>query len=203
MCVGSNYNFLSLSFDYDKRNQRFQTSEGFQSKFIQRIPIISESDTLLNGYTFDTYQSFNDVTASLGLYLRAVTGLSDDVRISERVRIPRKRLRGFESGRVGPVDANDHVGGNYAASLNFQTNLPFLFSSFQSVDLNYFIDAGNVWGVDYSNAVGDSSHIRSSTGVGLEWFSPIGPFTFTLAQPITKIDTDETQSFQFNIGTTF
>ena len=66
-----------------------------------------------------------------------------------------------------------------------------------------YVDAGNVWGVDYSNAVGDSSHIRSSTGVGLEWFSPIGPFTFTLAQPISKIDTDQTQSFQFNIGTTF
>ena len=58
-------------------------------------------------------------------------------------------------------------------------------------------------GVDYSSSVGDSSHIRSSTGVGLEWFSPIGPFTFTLAQPISKIDTDKTQGFQFNIGTTF
>ena len=139
----------------------------------------------------------------MGLYLRAVTGLSDDVRISERVSLPRKRLRGFESGKIGPVDAKDHIGGNYAASLNFQTNLPFLFSSFQSVDFNYFIDAGNVWGVDYSNSVGDSSQIRSSTGIGLEWFSPIGPFTFTLAQPITKIDTDKTQSFQFNVGTTF
>ena len=139
----------------------------------------------------------------MGLYLRAVTGLSDDVRISERVSLPRKRLRGFESGRIGPVDANDHIGGNYAAALNFQTNLPFLFPSFQSIDFNYFIDAGSVWGVDYSNSVGDSSQIRSSTGVGLEWFSPIGPFTFTLAQPITKIDTDKTQGFQFNIGTTF
>ena len=139
----------------------------------------------------------------MGLYLRAVTGLSDDVRISERINLPRKRLRGFEAGRIGPVDDNDHVGGNYAASLNFQTNLPFLFPSFQSIDFNYFVDAANVWGVDYSSSVGDSSHIRSSTGVGLEWFSPIGPFTFTLAQPISKIDTDITQGFQFNIGTTF
>ncbi len=194
---------VGYTLDLDKRNQRFQTSDGFQSKFLQNIPLISESDTLLNGYQFDTYHSYNDVTASLGLYLRAVTGLSDDVRISERLNLPRKRLRGFESGKIGPVDANDHVGGNYAAALNFQTNLPFLFSSFQSVDFNYFIDAGNVWGVDYSNTVGDSSQIRSSTGVGLEWFSPIGPFTFTLAQPISKIDTDQTQSFQFNIGTTF
>ncbi len=194
---------IGYTLNLDKRNQRFQTSDGFQSKFIQRIPLISESDTLLNGYQFDTYHSYNDLIASLGLYLRAVTGLSDDVRISERVNLPRKRLRGFESGRIGPVDTNDHIGGNYAASLNFQTNLPFLFQSFQSVDLNYFIDAGNVWGVDYSNSVGDSSQIRSSTGLGLEWFSPIGPFTFTLAQPISKIDTDKTQSFQFNIGTTF
>ena len=194
---------IGYTFDFDKRNQRFQTTDGFQSKFIQKIPLISESNTLLNGYQFDTYYSYDKMTSSLGLYLRAVNGLSDDVRISERVNLPRNRLRGFQSGRVGPVDANDHVGGNYAASLNFQSNLPFLFPSFQSVDFNYFVDAGNVWGVDYSNAVGDSSHIRSSTGVGLEWFSPIGPFTFTLAQPISKIETDETQSFQFNIGTTF
>ncbi len=194
---------IGYTLDYDKRNQKFQTSDGFQSKFIQNIPIISESDTLLNGYQFDTYHSFETITSSLGLYLRAVTGLSDDVRISERLNLPRKRLRGFESGKIGPVDAKDHVGGNYAAAINFQTNLPFLFPSFQSIDFNYFIDAGNVWGVDYSNAVGDSSHIRSSTGVGLEWFSPIGPFTFTLAQPISKVDTDATQSFQFNIGTTF
>ena len=194
---------VGYSLDLDKRNQRFQTTDGFQSKFIQNIPLISESNTLLNGYQFDTYHTYNDVTASLGLYLRTVTGLSDDVRISERVNLPRKRLRGFQSGRIGPVDNNDHIGGNYAASLNFQSNLPFLFSSFQTVDFNYFFDVGNVWGVDYSNSVGDSSQIRSSTGVGLEWFSPIGPFTFTLAQPISKVDTDKTESFQFNIGTTF
>ena len=194
---------IGYVLDLDKRNQRFQTTDGFQSKFVQNIPLISESDTLLNGYQIDTYHSFNDINTSLGLYLRAVTGLSDNVRISERLNLPRKRLRGFESGKVGPVDANDYVGGNYAAALNFQSNLPFLFPSFQSVDFNYFIDAANVWGVDYSNAVGDSSQIRSSTGVGLEWFSPIGPFTFTLAQPISKIDTDETQTFQFNIGTNF
>ena len=137
------------------------------------------------------------------MYLRAVTGLSDDVRISERLKLPRKRLRGFESGKIGPVDANDHIGGNYAAAINFQTNLPFLFSSFQSLDFNYFIDAGNVWGVDYSNSINESNEIRTSTGVGVEWFSPIGPFTFTLAQPITKKSSDKTETFQFNIGTTF
>ena len=69
--------------DLDKRNQRFQTTDGFQSKFTQNIPLISESNTLLNGYQIDTFHTLNDITASLGLYLRAVTCLSYDVRISE------------------------------------------------------------------------------------------------------------------------
>ena len=62
----------------------------FNLNLLKKIPLISESDTLLNGYQFDTYHSYNDITASLGLYLRAVTGLSDDVRISERVTLPKK-----------------------------------------------------------------------------------------------------------------
>tara|TARA_E500000178_G_scaffold194460_1_gene192449 strand:- start:1689 stop:3917 length:2229 start_codon:yes stop_codon:yes gene_type:complete len=194
---------FGYSLDYDKRNQRFQTSDGFRSKFSQKIPLISDSNTLVNGYQIDSFYTLSDITTSLGLYLRAANGLSDDIRVSERLKLPRKRLRGFESGKIGPVDSKDYVGGNYAASLNFQSNLPFIFPSFQSVDFNYFIDVGSVWGVDYSSSVGDSRHLRSSTGVGLEWFSPIGPFTFTLAEPISKIDTDKTQSFQFNIGTTF
>ncbi|WP_075482699.1 outer membrane protein assembly factor BamA [Candidatus Pelagibacter communis] len=194
---------VGYKLDYDKRNQKFQTSDGFRSVFTQNIPLVSESNTLLNGYQIDSFHTISDITTSLGLYMRAVNGLSDDVRISERLNLPRKRLRGFEAGKIGPVDTKDYIGGNYSASLNFQTNLPMIMPSFQNIDFNYFIDAGNVWGVDYSNSIGDSNHIRSSTGFGVEWFSPIGPFTFTIAEPISKIDTDKTQSFQFNIGTTF
>ena len=66
-----------------------------------------------------------------------------------------------------------------------------------------FIDIGNVWGVDYDSAVDQSNFIRSSTGFGLDWITPIGPLSFSLTQPITKKSTDETESFRFNLGTTF
>ena len=33
--------------------------------------------------------------------------------------------------------------------------------------------------------------------------SPIGPMTFTLAQNLSKADSDVTESFNFNLGTTF
>ena len=194
---------VGYTLDLDKRNQRFQTSDGFQSKFLQNIPLISESDTLLNGYQFDTYHSYNDVTASLGLYLRAVTGLSDDVRISERLKLPRKRLRGFESGKVGPVDQGDYVGGNYASALNLEAQLPNLLPEATQTDVAAFVDFGNLWSVDYDSSAGSSSKIRSSVGVTTQLYTPIGPVNFVLAQPISKAESVKTQTFKFQIGTSF
>ena len=69
--------------------------------------------------------------------------------------------------------------------------------------LYIFIDAANVWGVDYNPSLDNGSKIRSSTGVGLDWFTPIGPLNFSLAVPLTTEDSDKTEKFRFNLGTTF
>ena len=66
-----------------------------------------------------------------------------------------------------------------------------------------FIDFANIWGVDYTDEVDDSSKLRSSAGVLANWLSPIGPISFVFSQNISKADTDETESFSFNLGTTF
>ena len=60
-----------------------------------------------------------------------------------------------------------------------------------------------MWGVDYSEAIDDSNKIRTSTGVAVNWYTPVGPLNFSLAQPITKASGDKTESFRFNLGTTF
>ena len=62
---------------------------------------------------------------------------------------------------------------------------------------------GNVWGVDYSSTIDDSNKIRSSSGVALEWLTPVGPLSFSYAEAITKAATDKTESFRFQLGTTF
>jgi len=196
---------FKYTLDYDKRNQKWQTSEGYRSRFTQRIPIISENYSFLNGYEFTKFIDFdNDLITKFSVYGRSINSLTgDDVRVSERLRLPRKKLKGFVSGQIGPVDDNDFVGGNYAASLNFSSTLPMFLQGVENTDLKFFIDAGNVWGVDYSSTIGDSNHLRSSTGITAEWFTPIGPLSFSLSQAISKIDTDKTESFQFNLGTTF
>jgi outer membrane protein insertion porin family len=57
--------------------------------------------------------------------------------------------------------------------------------------------------VDYSNAISDSSKIRSSTGVAIDLMSPVGPLSFTYSIPLSKSSTDKEQKFLFNIGSSF
>ena len=112
-------------------------------------------------------------------------------------------MRGFQNGKVGPVAGADHGGGNYAAAINFEANLPTILPENTNVDIGAFLDFGNVWGVDYDSSIDDSNKIRSSTGLAVDWFTPIGPLSFSLAAPITKASTDETERFRFQIGTSF
>jgi outer membrane protein insertion porin family len=133
-----------------------------------------------------------------------INSLKDkDVRITDRLSLPRKRLKGFQYGAIGPVDAGDYVGGNYATVMNFTSSLPMILTTVENIDVKYFLDVANLWGVDYSSSIDDSNKIRSSTGIGVDWFTPIGPMTFSIAQDLSKADTDKTESFQFNLGTTF
>ena len=91
---------------------------------------------------------------------------------------------------------------NKVIHLNLSSTFPNVFFEKENIDLNFFIDMANVWEVDYNSSL-DSSKIRSSTGVALNWFSGIGPLSFSYAIPLSEADTDITESFRFQIGTSF
>jgi outer membrane protein insertion porin family len=196
---------ITYGLDLDKRNQKFQTFDGHRISFYQGLPLISDEYALSNSVNIEKWYKFeNEMVANFGVYTKIISSLNDeDVRITDRLTLPRSKLRGFKFSSIGPVDGDDYVGGNYAASINFDTTLPMILPSFETIDFKYFIDFGNVWGVDYSDSIDDSNKIRSSTGISVDWFTPIGPLNFSLAQDISKASTDKTEGFQFNLGTTF
>ena len=198
-------NFINLNFDYDKRNQKFQPSQGFRNYFSTDLPIVSETNTLANTFiTTNYFEYFDSNILKSSFYFRnsnSITG--DNIKLSERLYLPSNRLRGFESGKVGPKDGNDFIGGNYIASLNFSSNVPKILENSQTTDIIMFFDVANVWGVDYDSALDTSDDIKSAIGLGLDWFSPIGPMNFTLSQHLSKGSNDVTESFRFNLGTTF
>jgi len=196
--------FINLKMNYDKRNQKFQTNSGFKSFYSLDLPIISDTNTIKNYYNYSYYFDFFEKNfSSISLYLQSAHSLTNkDIKLSERISIPSSRLRGFQYGRVGPKDGDDFIGGNYAYSINFTSNIPQLFEDSQNVDFLFFADLAELWGVDYNSSI-EGDGIRSSIGIGLDWSSPIGPMNFSLALPLTKEQSDKTQSFSFNLGTRF
>ena len=196
---------FSYGFSQDKRNRSFKPTSGFITSFRQTLPIYADKSFIENTFVASRYKTLSEnIVGSGKLYLSAINGVDDeDVRISKRKSLSSKRLRGFERGKVGPVDSDDHIGGNYAIAANFDLSLPNFFPESSNTDVSLFLDAGNVWGVDYDDAIDDSNELRSSTGLGISWISPVGPMTFTFSQNLSKASTDKTESFNFNLGTTF
>ena len=197
--------FINLDFDYDKRNQKYKTTDGFRSSYNVNLPIISDNNTLTNSYTYSYFNElYEENITKISVFVMTANSItSDDVKLSERIFLPSKKLRGFGSGTVGPKDGNDFIGGNYATSLNMSSTLPQILPNSQNLDVLMFMDVANVWGVDYDSSLNNSNKIRSSVGIGIDWFTPVGPLNISFAHPISKAQGDKTEAFKFNLGTTF
>ena len=194
------YNFIS-----DKRNKKFQPTSGYTFVFGQGISTPpSDIPSLYNSISGSLYKEITEnFVGSIKYKIRSMTSLSGDpINLSDRIFLSDSEARGFEFRGIGPKVSGDFIGGNYAYSSTFSTTIPNGLPETWKASTNMFVDVANVWGADFSG-VSDSNTIRSSIGVGLSWFSPIGPITFSYAEPITKNSSDDVQKFSFKLGGVF
>ena len=111
-----------------------------------------------------------------------------------------RSVRGYTYNSLGPVDTNgEQIGGNVlitgTAALQFP--MPGVKETDQA-RLSLFTDAGQVYADNVE--LGD---LRYSAGLALAWMTPIGPLSFTYAYALNAETRDETEGFQFSIGSTF
>ena len=137
-------------------------------------------------------------------------------------------VRGFESGTLGPRNTpatgtyssagqayysdrdTEALGGNImiTGGVEYLFPMPFIKDN-KSLRTSLFWDVGSVYSDKcyMSTTTGcdgvDLSQMASSVGVGVTWYSPMGPLSVNLALPIRKPDDAETQVFQFSMGQTF
>ncbi|WP_240618432.1 outer membrane protein assembly factor BamA [Halomonas heilongjiangensis] len=129
-------------------------------------------------------------------------------------------VRGFTANTLGPRTTppaeggrDRTLGGNMmmqgSAELLFP--LPFIEDR-RSMQTSLFLDAGNTFLTDcYATQDGTSNcssgvdlgELRYSVGIGLSWLTPVGPLTFSIAEPLNDESGDDTQFFQFSLGQTF
>ena len=116
-------------------------------------------------------------------------------------------VRGYQQSTLGPLDLNNQaLGGNQ----RFVANAELLFpmpgtKTDKSVRLSVFADAGNIFGVDFrgNRQKFYINDMKTSVGVAVSWFSPVGPLKFSLAKPLNVRPGDQIERFQFLLGRVF
>ena len=168
------------------------------------LPVISETNTLTNTYRYSYYtELFEENLTSTSLMFKSSNSLTNDnIKLSERLFVPSRRVGALKMVDWSK-DGEDFIGGNFISSINFNSTIPQLFPNAQDFDFVFFLDVANVWGVDYDSSLDEDNDIRSSIGLAIDWLTVVGPMNFSLAQPISKNSGDITETFRFNLGTTF
>ena len=204
-----NFTTTTLGFNLlaDFRNSKNLPTSGSLSFFDQSYAtLISDVPTIQTsvGSTFYKELINEKFIGSAKLKLSNVTAFDNkDIKLSDRLFASASDLRGFEARGVGPIDSGSHVGGNYLAVLNLKSTFPNPIPDILRPKSYLFYDIGNIWGVDYSDVVSESSNLRTSTGIALDVTTPIGPLSFTYSIPLSKASTDKEQRFLFNLGSSF
>ena len=110
-------------------------------------------------------------------------------------------FKGFDYKGIGPYDGKVYLGGNeyFTSTLGYGSS--FIFDEKDNINIKFFVTTGSIWNSDYTNS--SDIELRSSLGVSLDFITPIGPLSFSYAEPFEKNSTDKTRSFNFSLGTSF
>jgi outer membrane protein insertion porin family len=66
-----------------------------------------------------------------------------------------------------------------------------------------FFDAGNAFGDPWGAGHINPLELRTSYGLGVRWFSPLGPLRFEYGIPIHPLEGERKGVFDFSIGSFF
>ena len=105
-------------------------------------------------------------------------------------------VRGFRYGEAGPTDENDEpIGAKNQMFFNFEWIFPIYKPA--SVKGVLFFDTG----AGFDNW--SSLRMRTSAGVGIRWFSPMGPIRLEFGCNLNPQEGERKSLFDFTIGTQY
>lgn len=206
---GNEFAYLkgNIGYRHDSRNRTIFADKGSLHRVWSSIVLPGgDLEFAKLGYAFEGYASLTDsLVFSPSFRLDWGSGYAgdEDLPFFERFFAGGIRsVRGYAGGTLGPkFDNGDPSGGDLRTVGSLELVFPPPFSP-ESADtrLSAFYDFGTV----FENADAyDVNELRTSVGLSFNWRSPIGPLSFSIADALNPQDGDETETFQFTIGTLF
>jgi len=186
-------------------------------------PLFGQSEQPGSGFILKMNNKVGVITSPLSqgvpIFARYFLGGILDVR-GYRLRTlgPRLPLNSSLDVNAPPIANGANIGGN----LQYYSNLEFEFPIIDKVGIRgvTFFDAGNTFNLEqqfckttpapqFSPLVspcfdaGSIRNLRLSSGMGIRWFSPLGPLRFEWGFPLNKLSYEESSVFEFTIGNFF
>ena len=204
--IGEFNNFkIFYSLTKDSTNDRFYPSEGSLNKlFLELSPDELSDDpfiriTLKNTIFFDNNlnSNFFFIDNNIGL----AEPLKGKLKTKETFNLGGLNFKGFKYNGIGPLNSNNiYLGGNKYFTSTLGYGSKFLFDEKDNVNFKIFTTVGSLWDSDYTNS---EFKLRSSAGISFDFLTAVGPISFSYSVPINKSNKDESDNFNFTIGTSF
>ena len=161
----------------------------------------------VSGTTY--YPILQESVLSFNGRLAAVTGIGQDVHLSDRYFLGGDNFKGFAKGGVGPRDLtpgtnNSALGGNMLYTAGSELSTPLSVAKEFGLRGIFWGQIGSLWNVDVSGpSVADDASMRASIGFGLSLRTPVGPVRVDLGFPVMKKNYDDDEIFSFSLGQRF
>lgn len=114
-------------------------------------------------------------------------------------------MRGFQSNGMGPIQNNEHLGGNFYAVAKFDAEFPLGLPQEYGVSGGAFYDIGSIWGLDntFGGVQSEDFQARHVIGLSLFWESPFGPLRMNFSEALKKEPGDIERQFDISVRTDF
>ncbi|MCG8509146.1 MAG: outer membrane protein assembly factor BamA [Rhodospirillales bacterium] len=199
---------VSHWISYDTRDSKFSPREGWFASLRNDVAGLGGSKQFLRN-TVAAAKFFpiaDEWTLQTSGRAGVITGLTEDVDLTDRFFIGGQSFRGFETSGIGARDRSteDALGGEFYYTGTLQLSFPLGLPQEIPISGRVFTDVGSLWEINPSDTgVQDSDSLRAASGVGFTWRSNFGPIGLDVALPWLKEDFDREETVRVNFGTRF
>jgi len=202
---------LSVGYTSDKRDSALYPTSGYKYDIGSEItlPLLDMQYYQFNAKVTDYIPLTNEFVWNNDLNLGYAHSYGDDpYPFFQNYYVGgSSSVRGYKAASIGKQyydeSQEDFVSTGGTTKIVASTSMLFplpggMFKD--QVRLETFIDGGGVWEEDADIALDE---IRFSAGLSVQWVSPFGPINVSFAKALNNDAQDETESFQFGMGTNF